>query len=375
MTIPMEFNSTDDIMISDRMMSLEDYEAAALQKLPKSIGDYIKGGAGREITLGANLVSMQHFFLKPKMLALTESPDCFTELQNTKVALPIGIAPTAYHRLAHPQGEVGTCLAARNANTIHILSCLSTTSLTTLSKTTAIDHVWLQMLTFKNRNVMGSMIQQAQALGCRAIVLTVDAPISGNRHRDRVNQFALPAHLRMALLQEHGLFSNDENPEPWQLESFFDRYVDPHFSWKDLKILTQSTNLPIILKGVLRLDDVKKAIDCGVKGIIISNHGGRQLDTAMPSLMALAEIAPVLKNDIPLYIDGGFRTGADVFKALALGAKAVFLGRPILWGLAAQGQQGVESILALLKNELEQTMHLCSASRIADIDSDMICRL
>ncbi len=354
--------------------TIEDFKDAAAKNLDMTTLDYFNGGSGREATLQSNVSSFHSFFLKPQIFSIKESPNCSTTVQGRAISLPLCIAPTAFHKLADAKGEMATFCAARKVDTIYVISCLSTTSLHAFSKESGLENVWVQLLTFKNRSMMFDIIKNAEKLGCGAIVITVDAPISGNRKKDTANRFQLPKHMRMEILHDHHLLQEEVHHEGSMLDTFFEKYVDPHFTWEDIREIAKSTHLPIILKGILRLEDAEKAIENGAKGIIISNHGGRQLDEAVPSMFALEEISSRLKTDIEIYVDGGFRTGIDLFKALSLGARAVFIGRPILWGLAANGEEGVEAVLNIFKKELIHTMHLCGISKINEINSNFIWR-
>jgi 4-hydroxymandelate oxidase len=354
------------------MHSIEEIKEAALEKLEKTTAEYICGGSGKEITLQSNLESFHSYSLLPKVLSLKTHPTTHAKIQNTAVSFPMGIAPSAYHKLAHSQGESATCKAARDLGTIYIASCLATTSLSQLEKEGDLSHVWLQILTFKDKNLIKALIKKAERTGCAAIVVTVDAPVSGNRKRDTVNRFSLPSALRMEILHEECREMNAPCSNGSMLDAFFETYINPLFSWEDLASIISSTHLPVIVKGILRKEDARLALKVGAKGVIVSNHGGRQLDQATSSLHALEEIAGALKDQIELYVDGGFRSGVDVFKALALGAKAVFLGRPVLWGLSVNGEEGIKKVFDILHKELLHTMYLTGTSSISEINCEFI---
>lgn len=357
--------------VSASMHSVQDYQTAANMILAPGVRDYINGGAGDEMTLHANCSQFSNYLIVPPVLSLRSLPDCSTTILGKSVAMPICIAPTAFHKLAHPDGELATSMAAQRAGSIYVISSFATVQLAQLREQhDDMSHVWVKLLAFKNREFMHRVIQHAEQLGCGAIVITVDAPVSGKK-RAMGNQFALPEGVDLELLREHDFF-DDASGTNEALHNFFTNHVNQLFSWDDVKAIVRSTHLPVVLKGILRPEDAQHAYECGVRGIIVSNHGGRQLDGTLPTLSALKNIMEQLAVPLEVYVDGGVRTGADVFKALALGARAVFIGRPVLWGLAVDGQQGVHDVLTILKQELLMTMSLAGTARVNEIPVDVL---
>jgi 4-hydroxymandelate oxidase len=274
--------------------------------------------------------------------------------------------------MAHPEGELATARAAAAMGSLHIVSTLATTRLEDVAAASEAPK-WFQLYVHKDRGLTRSLVERAQAAGYRAIVLTVDAPILGRRLADERNLFALPAGMTMANLQSAaGLGSTLEE------QSMLAKYVasrhDASLTWKDLSWLYGLASLPLLIKGVVRGDDAARAVDHGVAGVVVSNHGARQLDGAPASIDALPGVVAAVAGRCPVLFDGGVRRGTDVLKALALGAVAVLVGRPILWGLAVGGEQGVARVLEILQHELSTAMALAGCARIADIGGDLVRR-
>jgi 4-hydroxymandelate oxidase len=288
--------------------------------------------------------------------------------------MPILVAPTAFHCLATPEGERATARAAGAAGTVMILSTLSTTAIEDVVAA-ASGPVWFQLYVYRDRRATEGLVRRAEAAGCRALVLTVDAPLLGRRERDVRNRFRLPPGLAVANLLPEGYGEVPAAVADSGLAAYVSSFLDPALTWRDVAWLQSITELPVLVKGIVRPDDALRAAEAGAAGIVVSNHGGRQLDTSPATLDVLPEIADALAaqgHRIEVLMDGGIRRGTDVVKALALGAKAVLVGRPILWGLAADGEAGAARVLRLLRDELDLAMALAGAPTIADITRDLV---
>jgi 4-hydroxymandelate oxidase len=280
----------------------------------------------------------------------------------------------AFQRLATPDGELATARATQAQGVGMILSTLSNTPIEAVRAATT-GPLWFQLYIYRDRGVTTELVQRAERAGCTAIVLTVDTPILGRRERDLVNGFHLPPSLHMpntGVALDATLQADQDATSG--LARFVSAYWDAGIGWSDLAWLRTITTLPILVKGVVRGDDALLALDHGAAGIIVSNHGGRQLDTSWPTARALPDVADALQGRAPLLVDGGIRRGTDVLKALALGANAVLLGRPVLWGLAVDGQAGVERVLQLLRDEFDLAMALAGCRTTADATRDLVTR-
>jgi 4-hydroxymandelate oxidase len=353
------------------LINLSDFETQARDKLTQLAYDYYASGAWDEITLRENHSAYDRIKLYPRMLIDVSQRDLTTTILNQKVSMPILIAPTAFHRLAHPEGEIATARAASAAGTIMTLSTLSNSAVEEVAQA-ANGSLWFQLYVYKDRGATKDLVQRVEATGCKALMLTVDAPLLGRRERDVRNRFQLPPGLSVKNMTAAGMHEVAGDETDSGLAAYVSKLINPGMTRRDVEWLKSITRLPILIKGILRADDALKAIDSGVAGIVISNHGGRQLDTAPATIEALPKIAEAVNDRIEILIDGGIRRGIDVLKAIALGAKAVLIGRPILWGLAVDGEQGVSRVLNLLRAEFDLAMALCGCRSIADISSDLL---
>ncbi len=306
-------------------INLNDYQTLAQTLIEPAAWDYIMGGSDDEVTLRANRTAFERIRLRPRMLVKGSACDLRSTVLGTPVSMPILVAPAAHHRLAHPEGECATARGAGMARTLMAASTFSTRSLEDIAQA-ASGPLWFQLYLYHNLELSAAVVQRAVAAGYRAIVLTADLPVLGNREKDVRNNFVLPSHMRLANFP-------DEQPEPEQ------NSISIPFAptWETLDWLKTLTSLPIIVKGILTAEDALLALERGVSGIVVSNHGGRQLDTALASIEALPEIVEAVAGRCEVYLDSGIRRGTDVLKALALGARAVLIGRPIFWGLAVNG--------------------------------------
>lgn len=345
-------------------LNVDDFEIKARSQLSQPIYDFFAGGANDEISLSHNVTAFKNIRLQPRVLTGKMQCDISTSILNHELKLPILLAPAAFQQLLHEEGEIATTQAAEELGIINILSTLSTFTLEHI-KSTVNNPVWFQLYIFKDRGLSESLIQRAESAGYQAIVVTVDVPIMGRRWRDARNNL----QLSIQDLAKNIFSYPPENNSLENVKLFTDTLFDNRLTWQDITWLQSITKLPIIIKGITHPGDAKIALELGVAAIIVSNHGGRQLDGMPATIEVLPHIAKQINNKIPLLLDSGVRRGSDIFKALALGADAVLVGRPYLWGLNVNGQQGVVDVVTLLKNELCDTMTLCGFSTIEDIKS------
>ena len=350
-------------------MSLFEIERVALERLSPVARDYYASGADDEITLRQNREAFERIPLHYKVLVDVGTRDLGTVVLGEKIAMPVMVAPTAFHRLAHALGEIATVRAAGTAGTIMILSTLSNTAIEDVVAA-ASGPVWFQLYVYRDRAVTAALVQRVEAAGAKALVLTVDAPVLGRRERDARNRFQLPPGLSIENMLPAGMGDLPAGVDDSGLAAYFASMVDPTLSWRDLEWLRGVTPLPLLVKGVVRPDDARRALAAGAAGIVVSNHGGRQLDTAPATIEVLPRIADAVGDRGEVLVDGGVRRGTDVVKAVALGARAVLLGRPVLWGLAVDGQAGVAQVLGTVREELDRAMALCGCPDVAAIGRD-----
>ena len=351
-------------------VNLFDFERLAQERLDPTAFDYFYGGAGDEITLRANRTAFDRLQLLPRVLVDVSQRDISTTVLGSPISFPVLIAPTAFHRLAHPDGEIATTTAARDAGTIMVLSSLSNTP---LEEVAAVGGGrWFQLYVYRDRELTRDLVARAESAGYTAIVLTVDAPVLGRRERDVRNRFSLPEGLGVANVVPRGYGRLPEGSGGSGLAAYFASLLGSSLNWRDVEWLRGITSLPLVLKGIHRPDDAVRAIEHGAGGIIVSNHGARQLDTAPASIDMLPPIVEAVAGRVEVMMDGGVRRGTDVVKALALGARAVLVGRPVLWGLAVGGAEGVSQALSLLREELDLALALCGCSSVADVERSLV---
>jgi len=356
---------------SGEPLNVLEFESRARERMDPVAFDYYAGGAGDELTLSDNLTAFTRVKLRPRVLVDVSAIDTSTTLFGTRMNAPILLAPTALNRLGHPEGEVAAARAAGAAGTVMTLSTTASSSLEEVAA--AASHaLWFQLYVYKDREVTRDLVQRAERAGYQALVLTVDMPRMGRRERDLRNRFTLPPGVSMKNLETSGRL----DAARWGSDSSFIQYVhdllDPTLTWDAIAWLQSLTGQPILVKGIVNGADAVKAMAHGAAGIIVSNHGGRQLDGTIATIDALPDIVDRVRGRVPILMDGGVRRGSDVLKALALGAQAVLIGRPYLWGLAADGERGVLRVLDLLRAELELAMALAGCPRIADIDRRIV---
>jgi len=350
-------------------LDLDRLEADARARLPAPVYDYYAGGAEDELTLRWNRASFGRFMLRQRVLVDVSRIDSSVTLLGERMTMPVLLAPAAFQRLAHPDGEIATARAARSAGVILVASTLSTCPVADIAR--GAGTLWLQLYVFRDRDITRALVERAEAAGCRAICLTLTVPVQGNRERDARNGFALPAGVEMANFVglRQAQFPAAEGS---RLHAFIRQEFDPSLSWDAVAWLRSITTLPIVLKGILTPEDALLAVDHGADAVIVSNHGGRQLDGGEPTLLALPRVAAAIDGRIPVLMDGGVRRGTDVVKAICLGATAVLIARPYLWGLAVAGQRGVEDVLGILRREIERTMALLGRPDLGALDESVL---
>ncbi|MEV6448907.1 alpha-hydroxy acid oxidase [Amycolatopsis sp. NPDC051716] len=356
------------------MRTIAEFEAAARGRLDPVHYDYFAGGAQDEITLRENETAFQHLRLVPRVLRGSDKRDLSIELLGTPSSMPILVAPTAFHRLAHPDGELATARAAARAGTIMIVSMAATTAIEDIAaaaREAAPDPgLWFQLYLQPDLEFTEAIVRRAEAAGVKAFVVTVDSPVLGRRERDDRNAFHdLPPGLAVENLRNLG-----ENRSGGNASHVREIVMSAGLNWDHIAWLRSKTKLPVLIKGLLHAEDARLAVHHGVAGIVVSNHGGRQLDTVPATIDVLPEIAAAVGGALPVLLDGGIRRGTDVVKALALGADAVGVGRPIVWGLAAGGREGVSEVLDLLRDDFDQALALCGGRHPADLTPDQVRR-
>ncbi|MGB1287591.1 MAG: alpha-hydroxy acid oxidase [Aggregatilineales bacterium] len=346
-------------------VNLEDYETLAHEKLSRSAYAYFSSGAADEYTKYDNEFMYEKIQIMPHVLHDVSERDISTTLLNQKIDFPVVIAPMAMAALAHPDKELAMARAAKQAN---IPMCLSTLSTTTLENVAETDvNGWFQLYVHKDRGVSRALVQRAEAAGYQALVVTVDVPVTGYREALLRQPLILPDGLELANLTDY--WHPAEYP---RVTDYVAAQFDASLTWADIEQFVTETSLPVFLKGILRADDAIRALDTGIAGMIVSNHGGRQLDTVPATITVLPEIADAINGRCTLMVDGGIRRGTDVLKALACGADAIMLGRPLMWALAADGQFGVETALAMLRHEYDIALALSGCATNADLSRDIL---
>lgn len=351
-------------------LNLMEYEDAARALLPRMVFDYIAGGSGDGITLRANREAFKRWSILPRVLQGTEQPDLSTTVLGRNTELPILLAPVGFHRLAHDEGEKASARAAHAAGTIFIGSTASNHSLEEVALEA--EPWWFQLYVFRDREITRDLVLRAERAGAEALMVTVDTPVLGRREADERNRFALPDGVTWANFAQTNYAFMSEIPTGSSLSAYVGSAIESRLSWADLDWIASITSLPVIPKGVLHPDDARLAVEHGARGIVVSNHGGRQLDSAVATLDALPAVVEAVGDRAEILLDGGVRRGSDVIKALALGARAVLIGRPYIWGLALDGEAGVRRVLGLLAAELIQDLALCGCSSISEIDAGLL---
>lgn len=353
------------------LINLFDYEAAAAERLDALAYDYYASGARDEITVTENRTAFERLRLRYRVLRDVSERDTGVRLLDRDLDVPVLVAPTAFQRLACDEGELATVRAAGAVGTLMILSTLSTTSMERVVDA-ASGSVWFQLYVYRDRGVTEALVDRAREAGCEALVLTVDAPLLGRRERDVRNRFRLPPDMELANLLPEGLSSLPSSPDDSGLAAYVESMFDPSLDWDDLARLVEYSDLPVLVKGIVHPGDARLAVEAGAAGIVVSNHGGRQLDTSVPTVDALPAVVAAAEGRVPVLLDGGVRRGTDVLKAVALGASAVAVGRPVLWGLAVDGASGARRVLEILRDEVDLAMALCGCRRLSELGPDLV---
>ncbi|AMW05174.1 alpha-hydroxy acid oxidase [Gemmatimonas phototrophica] len=355
-----------------RPVNLHSYEAAAAEHLPRMVYDYYAGGANDEILLRESRSAWDDVRIRYRVLRDVSQRDLSVNISGHQLDWPVIVAPMAFQQMATPEGEVATARASATMGSGMILSTLSNRTIEAV-RAASYGLLWFQLYIYRDRGVTAELVRRAERAGCTGLVLTVDTPLLGRRERDLLNGFHVPAEfdapnlgvdMRGTLASQHQAAS--------ALATFIADYWDAGIAWKDLAWLQSITSLPIYVKGIVRGDDALLALEYGAAGVIVSNHGGRQLDTALPTARALPEIAQAMQGRGLLLVDGGIRRGTDVLKALAMGANAVLLGRPVLWGLSVNGEAGAQHVMELLRSEVDLAFALAGVRSPAEATPDLI---
>jgi isopentenyl diphosphate isomerase/L-lactate dehydrogenase-like FMN-dependent dehydrogenase len=342
-------------------LNVWDYERLAAERLEPGAHGYYAGGAGDELTLRDNVAAFRRWVLRPRMLVDVATCTTATTVLGQEISMPLLVAPVAFQRVAHPDGEVGMARAALAADTIMCLSTLATSTPVEVAATGA--KRWFQLYVFRDEAVTRELIAQARDGGFGALVLTIDAPVRGNRERDLRSAFVVPPEISVASIGHGGITPRE----------VFDM-ISPSLTWHDLERIAGEAKLPLLVKGVLTAEDAHLACEHGAAGVVVSNHGGRQLDSVAASLDALPEVVDAVAGRVEVLVDGGVRRGGDVVKALALGARAVLAGRAPLWGLAAVGEVGARHVLELLRDEIRLSLQLVGCTSPADVSRAHVTR-
>ncbi|KAK6796025.1 hypothetical protein RDI58_009480 [Solanum bulbocastanum] len=342
-------------------VNVNEFEELARKVLPKIYYDFFSGGAEDQYTLKENIEAFRRITIRPRILLDVSKIHMSTIILGHKTSAPIIVSPTSSHQLAHPEGEVATARGAAACNVIMGVAFTSTCTMEEVASSCKAVR-FIQTFAFE-REITANMVQRAERNGFRAIILTADTPRLGRKEADIKNKMISPPFKNFeGFISTEAVSDKGSNVEAYAAET-----LDPSFCWKDIAWLKSITKLPILIKGVLTGEDATKAIEAGVAGIIVSNHGARQLDYTPATISVLEEVVLAVQGKVPVLLDGGIRRGTDIFKALALGAKAVLIGRPVIYGLAAKGETGVKQVIEMLKNELEQTMALAGCRTVDDI--------
>lgn len=353
-------------------LNIDELEAEARERLAPDAFDYFAGAAWDGVTLRENRAAYGRLSIHYHVFRDVSTRSTAIDLLGSKLAMPILAAPTAFHRLAFDEGEVATARGVGAAGSLMVLSSLSTCTLEDVA-TAATGPLWFQLYINRDRGFTRDLVARAVAAGYRAIVVTADTPCWGVRENDIRNGFHLPPGLQpLNLMPATGDTSRPNRGAG--MGEILSWMLDPALTWRDIEWLVGETKVPVLVKGVCRPDDAREAIRSGASGVIVSNHGGRQLDTAPATISVLPSIVEAVAGNAPVLIDGGIRRGTDVLKALALGARAVLVGRPILWGLATGGANGVAGVLTLLQRELDLAMALAGCASLDDLTPDLIQR-
>jgi 4-hydroxymandelate oxidase len=354
------------------VVAVADFEAIAKKRLSPMAWNYLSGGAADEITLRRNRTAFDTIRLRPRVLSDVSRIDSTLELLGVKMPFPVLLAPVGSQKMMHREGELATVRAAAASGVTVVASSFATTAIEDVARAST-SPLWFQLYVHPDRGFTSELVARAVAGGCRALCLTVDTPVLGARNREARTGFRFPRGMCYENLRSlAGRAATPGHNESDKIAGIYSPGVDPSLSWSDLDWLRSLTKLPLVLKGVLSPADAKLAVERGLDGLIVSNHGGRNLDTVPATIEALPQVADAVAGRIPLLLDGGIRRGTDIIKALALGARAVLIGRPYAWGLAANGADGIIQVIDILHREFLAAMALCGATNLAQINSEIL---
>uniref|UniRef100_A0A131YX46 (S)-2-hydroxy-acid oxidase n=1 Tax=Rhipicephalus appendiculatus TaxID=34631 RepID=A0A131YX46_RHIAP len=356
----------------ETVVTIDDIQRIGEANLEDATRGYIASGAGREQTLKENTAAFMRLRFRPRSLVDVSKIHTATTVLGRKISFPVGFSPSAAHMIAHEDGEFGTAKAARDAGTVMILSAMSTASLEDVRASAPDCLLWQQIYIFKNRSLTESIIRRAEHQGFAAIVVTVDSPVEGQSAFITKNMFDLPEGLRFANLEASWpgrSFTFDGSKE-----NSIARLLSSSVTWDDFRWLRSITTLPLVAKGILTAESALEAYRNGASAVLVSNHGARQLDGDPATIEALPEVVVAVGDRMEVYLDGGVRSGADAVKAVSIGARAVFVGRPVLWGLAYNGKDGVKKVLDILRSEFNRTIQLLGVPDVKNLCTDFVAR-
>lgn len=352
----------------DRFADLADFEAHARETVPGPVYDHLADGAGTNWTRDENLRAYNRWLIRKRLMVDVADVDLTTTVTGQRLELPVLLAPSAFHKLVHPDGELASAGAARDAGTGIVLSTLASTSLEDVAGVGA--PCWMQLQIHKDRGLTTSLQERAEAAGFTGLCLTVDAPNYGIRPADKRNHIRLPDEVTIANLTDR--FDLPSHARGEDLMAYMWKEMAQDVTWDDAAWLIERTTLPVIVKGVMTVAEARNAVRAGCAAIVVSNQGGRQVDGEPATIDVLAEIADAVGDEVEILLDGGIRHGSHVLKALALGARCVLVGRPTYWGLAAGGRDGVRKTLQLLSEQLANTMQLSGVKSVSEVPAGLV---
>lgn len=355
--------------MEEEPINLYEYERLAKNKMPKNEWDFVEGGATDEITISRTRQVYDSIMLRPRMLVDVDERDLSTSVLGERIDFPVMLCPAGHHIRAHPEAEIATVKAANSMNVGMILSSGSSVVMEEVARVTT-RRIWFQQYFFRDQAVTELMAHRAEDLGFSALCITLDASIRSKRERNLRNKYVVPPSPNYEGIRTEGNLNPSSDDSPSNITST----VSPEVTWDEFDWLASKTDLPLIAKGVMTAEDAKLAVENGVKAIIVSNHGGRSLDSTFATVEVLPEVVDAVNGRAEVYLDGGIRRGTDIVKAIALGANAVLIGRPIFWGLAVNGSEGLKHLLRLLRDEFDSSMGLCGKADIGSIDRTLVGR-
>jgi 4-hydroxymandelate oxidase len=351
-------------------LDLREYERAAPARMSEMAWEFLRGGAGDELTLRWNEEAYQRLRLMPRHLVDVSRLDTGLSLLGAGMSHPVMLAPVAYQKLVHADGELEMIRGANASEAAVVMSSFATVTLEDVAAQARVP-LWFQLYIQPDREFTRRLVGRAEAAGYAALVVTADTPVLGARYREQRVHFALPPGMEQANLRGLATATGDHRPKG---RDIYSAVLDPSLSWKDIGWLRSLTRLPIVLKGILNPDDAGRALDAGASALIVSNHGGRNLDTVPATIDALPAVSARVAGRVPVLVDGGIRRGTDVLKAIALGASAVLIGRPYIHGLAVGGAEGVANVVGILRRELEMALALSGRTSLAQVDASLVMR-